>query len=173
MKKDEKRYRTVNNVVSKNFTLEKGMFLASSVNRFLEDILSSSNQNHDNLKVYNISGCPTLLLWRSLKQPQGKAARINTQILVKNVFGWIWWTWKPICSSMNLPCILSLKCAAAYPDRATTSIHPTRCAHARMVVHGFLGPWCQLTSVSATIKIHFSYQWTWEISRACWTSGLS
>lgn len=74
------------------------------------------------------------------------------------------WTWKPICSSMNLAMTncrfmpwpsseVSVKCAAAYPDRATTSIHPTRCTHARMVVHGFLGPWCQLTSVSATIKI--------------------
>lgn len=144
------------------------MFLASSVNRFLEDILSSSNQNHDDLKVWiqlwGVQHCSCGGVWSNLKF----AARINHKIWMKCIYLMNQrWTWKLICSSMN-SCLhrcrfmpwpsseVSVKCAAAYPDRATTSIHATRCTHARMVVHGFLGPWCQLTSVSATIKIQFS-----------------
>jgi len=67
--------------------LEKGVFLASSVNRFLEDILSSSNQKPQTIgKGLQRLGSPTLLLWRSLKQPQGKAARINHKFWMFDVF---------------------------------------------------------------------------------------
>lgn len=100
MKKDEKRYLTIN-----KFALEKGVFLASSVNRFLEHILSSEKTKPRRFEGFTTLGCPTLLLWRSLKQPQ-VCSQNQPQILDDmNLMNLMKLT---ISSSMNLACILSI-----------------------------------------------------------------